>query len=327
MRVLITFLVVLFVANTFTEETTRERPVFRIEHSWGKLLRKQLTQRGWINGKKEKIPNPDFLWVLSHNPSRILDPKLLYNKISNGREVSDKTYLTKNLKSFCDREHLDLYSFYPRSYMINKASDDLERFIADFNRGDFRKNAGKTADKNSLYQPLPAQTIDGLTNTWILKPEWESGGWGIELMSTMEEFYDYKKRSKGKGFVVQKYIEDPLLIHGKKFDIRQHAIIARKKPLVLFNRDVAAFKLTQNQYNLTDTKDLYLHVTNFAKQKKAPGYNSEDGFWGLDNFRKYLRDDLKQPKVWDEKIQHTPQVLRSKTSGFRMSLSRFTRSY
>eukprot|EP01114_Cavostelium_apophysatum_P024745 TRINITY_DN979_c0_g1_i3.p1 TRINITY_DN979_c0_g1~~TRINITY_DN979_c0_g1_i3.p1 ORF type:complete len:473 (-),score=72.13 TRINITY_DN979_c0_g1_i3:147-1565(-) len=282
----------------------RTKPVFRLEHSMAYKLRKHLLNRGWVDGAEASVTveqNPDFLWDREYYlPVRVTNPKQIYNRISNYETVCNKTGLVLSLRSLYEREpSLDLYSFVPRTYVINDANEshDLERFIADFNRTAGRK------EENNLYEPLPAQTIDGTRNVWIMKPEYLYGGEGIEIMSTMEEFDAYKKAKGSEGFIIQKYIEDPLLIHGKKFDIRQHAIIARKKPLVLFNRDVAAFKLTQNQYNLTDTKDLYLHVTNYAKQKKAPGYNSEDGFWGLDNFRKYLRDDLKQPKVWDEKIQ------------------------
>lgn len=62
--------------------------------------------------------------------------------------------------------------------------------------------------------------------------------------------------------IVQRYIENPLLINGKKFDIRVFMIISCMKPyLVLYNHGYA--RLSLNQYTTDDYENnLVTHLTN-----------------------------------------------------------------
>jgi hypothetical protein len=58
--------------------------------------------------------------------------------------------------------------------------------------------------------------------TFICKPSRGRGGEGITLL---RKFSDLPKNAFTMEYLVQRYIDNPLLISGKKFDIRLYVVI------------------------------------------------------------------------------------------------------
>jgi hypothetical protein len=71
-----------------------------------------------------------------------------------------------------------------------------------------------------LKEQFPQFDMNGDKNLWIIKPGHASRGRGIQVMSKYNDILKYIKESKGRHWVVQKYIENPLIINKRKFDIR-----------------------------------------------------------------------------------------------------------
>ena len=96
------------------------------------------------------------------------------------------------------------------------------------------KEAGKEPEANEFTQIIketlekmearfPQYNINGKGNIWIVKPAGLSRGRGIRCHNNLVEIQD--QVSKESTWVIQKYIENPMLILKKKFDIRQWVLV------------------------------------------------------------------------------------------------------
>jgi hypothetical protein len=90
-------------------------------------------------------------------------------------------------------------------------------------------------------------------------PIWESVRWD---------------RTRG---VVQKYIEDPLLVCGRKFDLRCYCLIARNEPHYLAYYHPGYCRRSLKAYSTSDESlaDSSVHLTNVSVQKKVSNFASE----------------------------------------------------
>ena len=66
--------------------------------------------------------------------------------------------------------------------------------------------------------------------------------------------------------IIQRYITNPLLINGYKFDVRAYMLIASTEPYIVFYHP-GYVRLTCEPYS-TSTLDLHVHLTNQYVQKK-----------------------------------------------------------
>ncbi|XP_063696399.1 tubulin glycylase 3A-like [Culicoides brevitarsis] len=68
-------------------------------------------------------------------------------------------------------------------------------------------------------------TIDGFHNIWLLKPSFCGQGWGIILSNSIDRITKQIEKRNNR-YIVQKYIERPLLICHTKFDLRTYFMIS-----------------------------------------------------------------------------------------------------
>ncbi|XP_011641876.1 tubulin glycylase 3A-like isoform X2 [Pogonomyrmex barbatus] len=154
----------------------------------------------------------------------------------------------------------------------------------------------------------PQIDMDGIMNVWILKPGNKSRGRGIVLMNKLEDVVA-KVNPTGKPdtrYVVQKYIERPLLIHNTKFDIRQWFIVTCAQPLTLWMYRESYLRFCSQKFNLDDFHES-IHLCNHAIQCK---YNNcgdrdpalpADNMWDATTFKEFLRSQG-HSNAWDDMI-------------------------
>nr|XP_046199791.1 probable tubulin polyglutamylase TTLL9 isoform X3 [Oncorhynchus gorbuscha] len=136
-------------------------------------------------------------------------------------------------------------------------------------------------------------------STWIMKPVARSQGKGIFLFQKLKDIMDWKKdgsrseeqrdETQVESYVAQRYIENPYLISGRKFDLRVYVLVTSYIPLKawLYRDGFARFSSTR--FSLTSIDDQYVHLTNVAVQKTAPDYDPEKGCkWQMQQLRRYL---------------------------------------
>lgn len=75
--------------------------------------------------------------------------------------------------------------------------------------------------------------------------------------------------------VVQKYLEKPVLIHGRKFDIRMWAMATQNMEFLFFREGY--IRLSSSPFTLENT-ERFTHLTNNAVQKTGKEYGAyEEG--------------------------------------------------
>lgn len=79
-------------------------------------------------------------------------------------------------------------------------------------------------------------------------------------------------------FVIQKYIESPLLIHGRKFDIRMWVLVNQDLDCYLYKEGYIRTSSTPFVIDPENIDDKFVHLTNNAIQKFSTNYGEfEDG--------------------------------------------------
>ncbi|KAK7197684.1 tubulin tyrosine ligase [Novymonas esmeraldas] len=93
-------------------------------------------------------------------------------------------------------------------------------------------------------------------------------------------------------YIVSRYVSNPLLIGGKKFDLRLYVLVTSYKPLVAYLHEdgFARFCATRYAGGSLAQEDLGSHLTNVALQKGDEHYNtSHGGKWSFQNLFLYVQ--------------------------------------
>ncbi|XP_010182037.1 PREDICTED: inactive polyglycylase TTLL10, partial [Mesitornis unicolor] len=152
---------------------------------------------------------------------------------------------------------------------------------------------------------------------WICKPNCSNQGKGILLLKNpaavntlraklhSTEEYLLNKRvlyKAAQARIVQRYIHQPLLLEGKKFDGRSYLLIACTAPyVVVFAQGYV--KLACVAYDAT-SDELTVHLTNQSMQKKNSLYGQlkEETVWRMEHFNSYVNEKFTEthglPKDW-----------------------------
>lgn len=145
---------------------------------------------------------------------------------------------------------------------------------------------------------------DGHRNIWILKPGNKCRGRGILLVKYLKEVE--KIMTLKLKYVVQKYIERPLIIYNTKFDIRQWFLVTCTQPLTIWMYKECYLRFSSQNYNLENFHES-LHLTNYAVQCKYTNMEQrdinlpKDNMWDCFHFKDYLKKIGKGEK-WEEVV-------------------------
>lgn len=102
-----------------------------------------------------------------------------------------------------------------------------------------------------------------------MKPVGGLQGKGIFLTDDINEIEEWNleenpEKKVPPPFVVQRYIDNPLLIGGKKFDMRIYVLCTSYRPLNLYLNRGGFCRFTHHRYSNADIKD----SSNFLKTPK-----------------------------------------------------------
>ncbi|XP_055506085.1 polyglutamylase complex subunit TTLL1-like isoform X4 [Leucoraja erinacea] len=233
------------------------------------VLINNFQKRGWVQVSENE--NWNFYWmnvqtlrtVFSvENGYRLADDQIV-NHFPNHYELTRKDLLVKNIKRYrkeLDKEgstlaekdengkylHLD---FIPVTFMLPA---DYNLFVEEFRRNP--------------------------CSTWIMKPCGKAQGRGIFLINKLSQIKKWSRDNKPPNYVttttkeiyvISLYIDSPLLIAGKKFDLRFYVLVTSFRPLkcYLYKLGFCRFCTVKYTPNTNELDNMFVHLTNVAIQK------------------------------------------------------------
>eukprot|EP00359_Climacostomum_virens_P001647 CAMPEP_0204899276 /NCGR_PEP_ID=MMETSP1397-20131031/1766_1 /ASSEMBLY_ACC=CAM_ASM_000891 /TAXON_ID=49980 /ORGANISM="Climacostomum Climacostomum virens, Strain Stock W-24" /LENGTH=483 /DNA_ID=CAMNT_0052067223 /DNA_START=189 /DNA_END=1637 /DNA_ORIENTATION=+ len=95
-----------------------------------------------------------------------------------------------------------------------------------------------------------------------------------------------------KHYIAQKYISDPLLVDGKKFDFRIYMLVANVKPLMVLYHD-GFLRVSMVRFD-SYSQEAYAHITNtalakdYVKERDDAEELLEEQMWTMKEFEDYM---------------------------------------
>ena len=131
--------------------------------------------------------------------------------------------------------------------------------------------------------------MNGVHNIWIIKPSNLSRGRGISVSNKLSTILD--SHDDSNQIIVQKYIENPLIILGRKFDIRQWVLVTNLNPLTIWIWEEPYLRFGAEDYNINDMSNLFSHLTNNSIAKHSEHFKEtkiEGNMWEVHQFSEFL---------------------------------------
>eukprot|EP00993_Chasmostoma_nieuportense_P001169 NODE_2073_length_1288_cov_6.565891_g1972_i0.p1 GENE.NODE_2073_length_1288_cov_6.565891_g1972_i0~~NODE_2073_length_1288_cov_6.565891_g1972_i0.p1 ORF type:complete len:405 (+),score=124.89 NODE_2073_length_1288_cov_6.565891_g1972_i0:37-1215(+) len=174
---------------------------------------------------------------------------LLVNYYSGTKELTLKSKMVRHLRLSEKRP----YDLTPVTYILKATGkDERVRFTAEF---DAMRARGQCPD-----------------NLWIVKPARMNKALGIQVMRDFRQILSYVDTNEERGeWVVQKYIEDPFLIAGRKFDIRAWVVVGPNYDVYLWQEGV--FRTASEKYAPDQLDNPLVHLTNHCVQQAGPNFS------------------------------------------------------
>lgn len=208
-------------------------------------------------------------------------PFRLYNRLDKTHQITSKKCLFLNIKQYYEERNCDPFEAIPMSFLIENAGE-----IGEF-QTEFERRKGR--------------------NLWIVKPgENTNCGYGIHVtadLATIKSLVKSANHSLHRSFIIQKYIENPLLISHRKFDIRCYGLITTFHSHVqgYFYHD-GYLRTSSKEFTLSNVEDRFIHLTNDAVQKTSEDYGRFENGNKLSypEFEKYLRNFHSKVDFWKD---------------------------
>ena len=194
-----------------------------------------------------------FWVVTAEDTARVLElkkPNQRVNRIPGAVDLCRKVAFTELLRKHCaDKQAQEESGWYPTSWTFPGEEQSTE-----------------------FQEALRSGPL-------ILKPDGGHQGDGIYLITSaecLERRRSTLQQAHGETrAIVQRYINEPMLLGGKKFDLRLYVLILSLEPLRVFVCKEALVRCCTIDYepvSSSNSVSLGMHLTNYAVNKFDPGY-------------------------------------------------------
>jgi tubulin polyglutamylase TTLL5 len=246
---------------------------FRIATTHGEvqaIIRRALAlDPSWSEVPSEygNAPVWDLMWSWGRPPvdrARMLAWQRI-NHFRHAKELTRKDLLKKNLSRYqCLGEKMS------SAFALQTLTFVLPKEYLQFAEAFGRNAQSSVANQHQLL--TRRHVVDMQTNTaqqtpesnlWIMKPAGLSRGRGISVIS------DINQLNYAEGCIIQKYVHNPLLLDGYKWDLRLYVLVTSFSPLEAFLYTKGFARLSSRPFTAdpAQVSDLFVHLTNSSVQK------------------------------------------------------------
>ncbi|XP_030309826.1 tubulin polyglutamylase TTLL4 isoform X2 [Calypte anna] len=270
--------------------STRDEAVEKLPWEQRKLLRwkmctvtpnivKQTISRSHFRVSKK---NNDWLGCWGHHMKssgfKAIKEHQKLNHFPGSFEIGRKDRLWRNLLKMQARCGKKEFNFFPQSFILPQDIKLLRKAWEE----------GASSQK------------------WIVKPPASARGIGIQVI------HKWSQLPKKRPLLVQRYLNKPYLIGGRKFDLRIYVYVTCYDPLrvYLFKDGLVRFASCKYSSSMKSLSNKFMHLTNYSVNKKNTEYkpNSDETAcqghkWALKALWSYLTQKGVNSKAIWEKIK------------------------
>ena len=178
--------------------------------------------------------------------SVVLNKYQKVNHFPQANELRRKDRLWKNIKRMRTNSATE-YDIHPFSYTLKDEYDAFEK--------------ARKQDPDQL---------------WILKPSAGTCGKAIHIINNMTKIPDHVREADP---IVGKYINNPHLINGFKYDLRIYVLVTSYTPLkiYIYNQGLVRFCTMKYSNDPKTRNELYMHLTNYSINKDNENFVENQG--------------------------------------------------
>ena len=253
----------------------------------GEVLKKSQVKNNEMDFTGINLIQRSKSYLVLNNEKIYSDQQRLHNKLEFNYCLTNKKGLYQTMKRFYESRNENIFDNLPVTFNVESTGcEEFSKFLQVFNNFEAKKSCG-------------------FKNIWIVKPgEFSNRGTGITVCKSLEEIMMITRPAPDKTFILQKYIENPLLINKRKFDIRCYAMITSINGVMQGYFYLDGYLRTTSQEYSVDEVDPFVHLTNDAIQKHSTDYGKFENGNKLSyrEFQKYLDTNHKE-------VNFTSQIL------------------
>lgn len=242
-----------------------------------RLIRRVLEHHGF---QETEGSDWNLMWMGVHLKPYMMQGMNKYQKVNHfprTYELTRKDKMYQNIAKMRDKYGAKHWDFCPKTFNMPY---EWNLFIDDYN-----KDPG-----------------DGV---WIIKPNASSRGRGIHLVSHPGEV------SRDDSCVVSRYVANPLLIDGFKFDLRIYVLVTSFDPLrvYIFQEGLARFATEKYDRHSDCFERRNMHLTNYSINKTSRNFvKNEDADaddcghkWSMTALRRRLHEmNIDVEALWED---------------------------
>jgi len=154
-------------------------------------------------------------------------------------------------------------------------------------------------DNDTIIKKFKNYTLN-MSDLWIVKPINSPLQNSTHVLKSLSE-------EKNKQFIISRYIKNPHLIEGKKYNLRLYALVTGFRPLKVYLYNDGKVDIAERKYTLNIdylNKEFEYNANAETNEENSNLTKSKTNKWNLSSYKKYLKSKKINSKTLFDKIEN-----------------------